>query len=400
MKGLKITLCVLALVLALIIAGSSYFLYAKRETMLEGWTKLGNAVHATAAALDKNSGTTLSEELTGNSLSHANYAKLGEMLPKISTAAETVVGQRDNLAIAMREIAVDQEMSNVPAAKDYMDLVTSKGSADATVANAKAFKRNRDRVYSNVDTLAQTAGSSVDVAKLRSGDVSGLNDFKETLQLKLTQNQDYQDGLRDISRTAGEPVNDFSQREYRNSIVKVRNAVTSLNGKLDAANQKIQQQDSAIGDLNTQVKDQNKRIAAQDATIQNREVRIQQLNKIIGIAPNSDVALWAAGGPEARKDVRGKVTEVNKEFGFFVVDFGKNTRARQVIGTKVNYVDPLLTKDLGVVVVRNADTEGKVEYIRRGKLSEVMEDCCVVDPAEPGADVKVGDVVYLEPFTK
>ena len=56
MKVTNIVLSIIILLLALALAVSSFFLYEKREIMLNGWEKLTTTINETAKEMDKNSG--------------------------------------------------------------------------------------------------------------------------------------------------------------------------------------------------------------------------------------------------------------------------------------------------------------------------------------------------------
>ena len=84
MKITNIILSIIILLLAIALAVSSFFLYEKREIMLNGWEKLTTTINETASELDKKSGTKLAEDLTQDKLHHTNYANLDDQLKKLN----------------------------------------------------------------------------------------------------------------------------------------------------------------------------------------------------------------------------------------------------------------------------------------------------------------------------
>ena len=78
MKLLNIFLSILILLLAAAVAVFSFFLYEKRDKMIDGWGKMADAVNKAAVSLDKGSGTEVAKELSPEELAHDKYDDLAK----------------------------------------------------------------------------------------------------------------------------------------------------------------------------------------------------------------------------------------------------------------------------------------------------------------------------------
>ena len=147
-------------------------------------------------------------------------------------------------------------------------------------------------------------------------------------------------------------------------------------------------------------------IKGKDSSIQNlqkdlkgRDDQIAKLKMII--SPNTpfkdDFKLWTEGSPEARMAVQGKIIDINRKYGFVVVDLGSNTKVEQAIGNKVNPVNPKITSNIDMVVARGLEGDN-TQYVGRIKIIKVHDNCSIANviPGSTGdREVKIGDTVYL-----
>ena len=116
MKGLNIALTVVILLLAIVSAVFSFFLFEKREQLTKGWSMMVGEINRTAKVLDAGSGSSSSSQLNDQTLAHIKYADLSTNLKNLSEQANKVIKERDAMAGALREMANLVEMSreNIP----------------------------------------------------------------------------------------------------------------------------------------------------------------------------------------------------------------------------------------------------------------------------------------------
>lgn len=77
MKTFNIIACILILLLAIVSAVFSYFLYEKRVQFVDGWTQMSTAIQTSAKKIDEQSDKKAAPELTVEKLSHKVYTEEG-----------------------------------------------------------------------------------------------------------------------------------------------------------------------------------------------------------------------------------------------------------------------------------------------------------------------------------
>ena len=97
MKVANIILSILILIMALASAAFSYFLFEKRDVLVNGWGKMATAIHNTSKTLDTRSATNVASKLTPAELSHEKYGELDSKLQKLTDQSRKVILERDEL---------------------------------------------------------------------------------------------------------------------------------------------------------------------------------------------------------------------------------------------------------------------------------------------------------------
>ena len=110
--------------------------------------------------------------------------------------------------------------------------------------------------------------------------------------------------------------------------------------------------------------------------------------------------MWRAGSPEARKAVDGKIIDINKKFGYVVIDIGSETLVEQPIAPnrEPNKVNPNITAGDEMMVSRYVGADD-AKYIGNIKIFKVEGACAfanVTDLADGNA-IAVGDTVLFDP---
>ena len=164
-------------------------------------------------------------------------------------------------------------------------------------------------------------------------------------------------------------------------------AKADLTAKLDAANKSIASKEGEIASLNTELATQKDEYNRLSAIIKDE-------------AYEYPVALWRAGSPEARKAVDGKIIDINKKFGYVVIDIGSETLVEQPIAPdrEPNKVNPNITAGDEMMVSRYVGADD-AKYIGNIKIFKVEGACAfanVTDLADGNA-IAVGDTVLFDP---
>ncbi|MBR2723473.1 MAG: hypothetical protein IKB77_03985 [Lentisphaeria bacterium] len=395
MKVTNIVLSIIILLLALALAVSSFFLYEKREIMLNGWEKLTTTINETAKEMDKNSGTKLAEELTQDNLHHTNYANLDDQLKKLNEGAARLIKQRDNLASTLVSVSRILEANNAATEEALAKLETSEGVARDVVAQAQTFKERRDAVLNAIVQSGRLIGVSINVNDLKKGNSKKVFDaFNAKLNSLKDQLAKYQRFSAQVGRIAGAPAPNFNVPAYEASLAKISNAVTALKTKYNKSQNDLRIANSKIASLNNTVKQRDQRIKNLNTTITKKETEVKQLKRALGLEPNAVVNPWTDGSKESRRAVKGKVIEVNEKFGFYVVDIGNNTLVDQTIGNRINKINPKIQEKMKITVARNMNSP-EVKFISKANITNVADECSIIEVIDSGNKVMVGDDVFF-----
>lgn len=394
MKITNIILSIIILLLAIALAVSSFFLYEKREIMLNGWEKLTTTINTTAGELDKKSGTKLAEELTQNELHHTNYANLDDKLKKLNEGAASLVKQRDALANTIISIARTVEANNVPLEEALTKLESSSASAEDVQKQVRIFRQRRDAIIDSIVASCRKINVSVNRTDLKNGNSGKVfAQINKRLDALNAQIRTYEAEARNIGRVRG--VNSsFNAGDYRSSLLKLKNSVQTLSNKLYTTEGKLKNSERRVAQLNNTVKQRDQRIKNLNNTISKKNTEVSQLKRALGLAPTAVVSPWVDGCKESRLAVKGKVIEINEKFGFYVVNIGKNTIVDQKIGNRINKINPKLVNNMKITIARNMNSP-EVKFIAKGKLTNVENDCSILEINDSSNKVLIGDDVFF-----
>ncbi|MBO4632415.1 MAG: hypothetical protein J5858_10870, partial [Lentisphaeria bacterium] len=84
---------ILILLAAIAAVVFSYFLFSKREKLVNGWSQMATAINTAAKTLDDGgaSGTSAARDLDAEKLKHTNYEQLGQALPKLKDNVSKII---------------------------------------------------------------------------------------------------------------------------------------------------------------------------------------------------------------------------------------------------------------------------------------------------------------------
>ncbi len=397
MKVLNVVLSILVLIMAGLSAASAYLLFEKRTQVLDGWQKLSTTINQGATALDKNSGTQVGRELSLEALAHSNYENLDSSLAKLKTQAEQLIKERDTMAESLRRIGNIVDMKTLPSDAELTEIASSAASCNAIVAEVNKFKSNRDDLVSNVVATASKLNVKIDANKLKSGNTKAeFATFAKRISDIQGQFNNYKNYTKQVGDLAGAKDLNFSDTTY----------VASLKKVVDASRQQKSQITKAISekdDVNRKLVSAKNTITQRDGTITSlkegisrKEYEISQYRKALGLETVTPYEPWAAGSEEARRQVVGKIIEINNKYGFVAVDLGSKSVVVQTLGKKQVEVDPQIASGMELQVARNIDTPD-VKYIGKIKLVTVDNKCSTADKIElaPDQEFMVGDSVFF-----
>lgn len=396
MKAVNIILSVLVLIMALASAVFSYFLFEKRTEMLGGWEKFAVTVNRTSAELDKNSGTKVAGELTTAALSHENYAGLDAKLNKLTAQSRKIIAERDALADALVRIARNVGVrSNEKALREIATYAAAKDAVINGVADAVA---KRDRACAAIAQILRSEYNvNINPKSLANADNGSINAIRKAVRDSRQRREHYESRMRGIGRRGGlRPAEtNFNADNYRVVSTKVGSAVDRLwrdrqrlGTELSRANAKnrqlqrlIEGNRDAMAQLKSQLDESNRRMSG--------------YRRALNIADGADMPMpWVDGSDEVRAKLVGEVIKINEDYGYVVINLGKNTTVEQVIGDRKLAVNPKLNKGFEMIVTRG-ELANKAGFVARITLDEVGDDCSTANIPVDAKDIKVGDKVYF-----
>ena len=399
MKLLNIFLSILILLLAAAVAVFSFFLYEKRDKMIDGWGKMADAVNKAAVSLDKGSGTEVAKELSTEELAHDKYDDLTKKLPKLKEHADNVIAERDDMAKALRNIAETSEMDNLQGLSEFTSLKSYKTNSNAVVSKVKSNTARQNDILRRLCSSAGKLKADLTVSGLKGSNyTSEFKKFDNKINVAKSRISDSERQFKSIFSIAGGKGRlSFNDSSYRASAGKAVNAVRGLKNKYNQARSSLRSESARVASLKSTIKSKDGLIGGLHKKIRKKDMEIKRLGMIINGDKGGNIeSPWENGSDESRRAVQGKIIKVDRKYGFVVVDLGTGTTVKQKIGTKTNYASPLIPVNSKMIVARNIQsTDG--EYIGEIQLIKIHEDCSIANviSTAKGKGVAVGDTVFF-----
>ena len=407
MKVFNVILSVFVLLFAVVLAVSSVMLYKHRVELLGGWNQFSEVVEATASKLDEKSGTKMADTLNKDNLQPTNYlgyhlegADLGATLQELTAGAENLMKQRDQYIETFRKIALSVDMKGIPSA-DKMSSVDSSAKAVSDVSNAVYnFKNRRDNLVNAITASAKVVGVNLNANAMRNDNDPGkaLNALNVQLKNMKDQLERYKAMANELARLSGSrAATGDSVSEAIKTTDAIKKSFNELNAKLNATQRSLQSANSQIAQLKNTLANRDSKIRDKEQELGAQKEENTVLKSIIGMDDENIEKPWLAGSEEARKEVVGKVIEVNARFGIVGVDLGAMTRVIQWLGNKNTQVDPKIENGMKLNIVRNFDTPDVKLIVKGAEVTNVADRCSIVEvAADDIANVKVGDTVIVD----
>lgn len=389
------------LLLAIVSAVCSFFLFEKRELLLKGWGKMAVTIQTISKTLDADSGTNVASTLTPEATNHENYDKLDSLMPKPIDQAKKLVTQRNELAELVLKSGRAATMTNAPAKETLTNVETYAQAGEGIVRHIVDVKRRYD---DTINMLVNT-GKKTDI-QLNANNLKGSNykteyaKFDNRISAMNTRIDSADNGYKRIAQLANVPLGrgDLDDNKLSATTNKIYSAVNKIKQDLSAANNTIRNRDQNIVSLERTIKAKDKEIADGNIQINKLDEEIKTLRQVLlagGV--QLDVPLWKNGSKEARRALQGRVIEVDDHYGFIVLDVGSRTTVVQHLGSKQSEVNPEIANNTEFIVVRDLDKDDS-RYIGRVKLFKISENNAYAKLLNGNPDkekVRPGDYVFL-----
>ena len=407
MKIFNIIACIVVLVLALVSAVCSYFLYEKRVQFVDGWEQMSNAIYNSAKTIDSRSDKKFASKLTADDLSHKKYSKdgLAGKLKNLTDQSEAFVKQYDELTKRYEDMVALQKKT-----KAELDRVVAqrRRMADVFVKIGQQVGANTGTAAKFIDPLtygAQIAGVQNKVSQVYTNrELIGNTLEKIARENKVAFNKQALFSRGDMSAIRTIVNNNRAARaEYAKSLKEI---ASSLNGKFaddgkpaTSISKSVTNMINTLSATRSQLSNARADVSALKTTVGRRDAEISRLNKVISDykrvlnldQADSDPKVWLRGSNEARSALVGSVISVVPDYGYIVIDFGTASTVKQTVGNKVLTLNPDVESGLEFNIVRDD------KFIATITLSNVDANQSTANiPAEKAGLIKVGDKVVFK----
>ena len=397
MKVVNVILSVLVLVLAIVSAVFSFFLFEKRTQLLKGWETLAAAVNSAAEAVDADSGTSFAGTLSRENLSHLKYGELNAKLAEYRSMNEKLLKERDDMADALYRIGSLAGTRNMPGKADFRKFASYSGAIDSAATGVNDMIKRHENGMAAVSRSLRYVGVSINAGGVLNNEAAAVSKLEDELKRTGALKDEYEKAIRIMAGEAGIRDLNFGPR-YQEDAKRAVAGVQVLGrnkGKLAAdlgsANEKIASLENALALRNKEIEDLKK-------TVDVKEQQLGEIKSIMKIDSKDDMPNpWKKGSTEARMAIYGKVIEVNKEYGYVGLSVGKATRVYQQLGpSRTVEIDPVVVPGMELKIYRGLLENGNVEFVSTVKIDKVNDDCSIAN-LPMNVDIQVGDSICFEP---
>lgn len=389
---------ILILLAAIAAAVFSYMLFSKREKLLDGWKQMATAIQTTAKTMDDGgaSGTAAAKDLPVEKMLHTNYEQLGQVLPKLNKNAKDLITQRNDLASAMEEVAIQVKADKVKA-DGLRNVGSYKDQMGSLKTQAKNFRTVSDSVTQEYCNTGRIFGVSTNVEHLRSSATyrTAAKKINAAASEAVSRRNNYQNYLTQFSKAARVKTPNFVGGNYKNSLENTRRQILGKLSELDRANDSLKREQALTKNLREEIKSRNKIISARDGVIKARNIEIARLKNILSKDGTLKLPekILTAKDVECYSYVRGKIQYVDADYGFVVINIGDKFTFVQQAGISPNRVHFPVKQNWVLTVIRGYGSE-KPQTLGKIKVTKVEANSSVCNLLDGNpALYKVGDDV-------
>ena len=395
------------ILLAAIAAGVfSYFLFSKRENLINGWAQMATAINTAAKTLDDGgaSGTSAARDLPEEKLKHTNYEQLGVVLPKLKENVSKIITQRNDLSSTISNAATMLSIPRVEA-KNLKSVTAYKDQERMFSKGVQMFRNNRDSIARAYAKTFMLFGAQVSVRDLNDPNPQRYNKIIDDGNIKvqdvLNQKSTYASYLVRIVRATGVPAPNVRGLGYKKELEKTLNAVSKSvrdrNNELKKTKDQLAREVNMNKRLRAELDAQSKSIKSLQARKRENESEIATLNARISRSGTLKIPKkWLTSkDPECYKYVKGVIDYIDKDYGFVTINIGKNYSFVQQYGTTQNRVLFPLPVGKTMTVVRNPDSANPL-FIGKVIITKVEDNSSICNIISGKAELlHEGDAVFF-----
>ena len=412
MKILNITLSIVIFLLAAASAVFSYFLFEKRAQFVNSHSAMATAIRESSVALDPTS------DITMDKLAHHKHAELNGHLALFKKQVDAVIEQRNRMGDALHVIGGNVGVKSNPTKEEYRSLEMTQGNIKRVQNQVRSVVTNRKET---VDAIVRLGGKYR--VKISDGALYNASDDQDYLKALspltafvdsvINTRNTYGNVLKQVALAAGARVNVRTGSDANTVLVAVRKKAAEVAG----LSKKLREMQNENRRLTASNNAKDKQLTAAARRYADSQNALRDLKASIGVA--QDFVPWKPGSEEARSRLFGKVVNVDRELGYFVIDLGANSVVYQTSNKKRLPVRLNLDDKVEVMVIRgnagnsnpelwlnkdgsvvaSADLVKMDVFVASSCIKKVGENACVLD-IPVGADINVGDIVLYKGVKK
>ena len=390
---------ILVLLLAITAVIFGVMLFQKREELRNRGDYMADVIHKVSKTLDDTSGTEVNKKLnptasvvvnpgaSSYSLYHDNYAQLSTVLKAFEEQAKAVIEQRDALGDTLHSVMVDLEIPNSDsfAAVEFQTMDKYTAKSEELLGMTKKVTERDNAIIAKIGEAASAMGFSVDGEGMKSLEdySTPLGDFLSKSQALKTRCDTYAQHIQDVYRVWDLDAPSLDGSDYADALSTAKNALDAKRADYDQTKADLAAAKKKIQQLNDKIVNQMEKIASL-----NRDIK-----KL-----NAELDKYRQADPTTGKAVdfvsllKGKVLEVDKKWGFVVINLGKHNRI--VVPGKKKDVE----KDVALPENKRMDVSRGDSFICQIKIVDVNDTCAIGDIVPgtmKGDGIMPGDKVFI-----
>ncbi len=391
---------ILMLLLAITAVVFGVMLFQKREELRNRGDYMADIIHKVSKTLDDTSGTEINKKLdptvsvvanpkaSGYSLYHDNYAQLATVLKTFEQQAKAIVQQKDTLGDTLHSVMVGLEIPNPDsfAAVEFQTIDKYAAKDEELLKVVQQVTERDNTIIAKIGEAASAMGFSVDGEGIKSLEdyATPLGDFVSKSQALKTRCDTYAEHIQEVYGVWELTAPSLDGSDYADALSSAKGEMDSKKADYDQTKKDLAAARATIEKLNQKITDQMEKIAALNKKIDGLKKKLAEFIMKQGNKTINFVDL-----------LEGKVLEVDKKWGFVVINLGKHNKV-MVPGKKQN--QKKVEKDVALPEDRRMDVARGDNYICQIKIVDVNDNCAIGDivPGTMKGDaVMPGDKVFF-----
>jgi len=391
-------------VLILVLAGTAvafgFMLFEKRVQLKDRGDKMAKVIRSVAKTLDEESGTDIADKLrltksapSNTSLYHDNFKNLGKVLGAFETQASDIIQQRNALSKTLFKVAETLKLpdSNSFASIQFQNIEKyPKKGTDLITLVGKVEKRDSE-IAAKVATIAGQVDCTIDPNALKSldGYSAPLTDFSDKVKAVKDKSDTFASHVKAVCSAwdVSEPALDGD--DYADVLSSVASSLKSKKDEFDQTKTELANQKEKVTELNDKLTQKLDVIKSNEGEIKKLKGRLAQYEGD-GDKPGNDQPAMPKSDMDLVKMLKGEVTNVNKKWGFVMINLGKDNKL--IIGNVKKVEKSVALPEGQVMTVARGD-----KFVGQIKIVKVDNDCSIADMVGDSTTeaIRKGDTVYF-----